>query len=119
MFQIDSVAAQIGSEVGMTFGMYLAIGLGFLNKFITSGALKVLEMKFKLPSTVQAAIAWVFAQGVVFASTVLNIPVVSSNIDELPLIGTGLLVWAVSMGWHGLAKALLKDASVQSTTPTT
>lgn len=119
MFQIDSVAAQIGSEMGLTIGSYLAIGLGFLNKFITSGALKALELKFKLPSTVQAIIAWVFAQGIVIASTKLNIPIVSANLDQLPLIGTGLLVWAVSMGWHGLAKALLKDASAQSTTPTT
>jgi len=115
MFQIDSVAAQIGADIGMTLGMYIAIGLGFLNKFITSGAVKVLELKFKLPSTAQAMIAWAFAQGVVIASAKLSIPIVSANLDQLPLIGTGLLVWAVSMGWHGLAKALLKDAPRSTT----
>jgi uncharacterized membrane protein (DUF441 family) len=107
---IDSVAVQIGTDIGSHAAIYIALLLGVLNKYITGFALKLIEAKAKLPSSIQSIIALGFASLVTYLAG-LGVPFVSDKLEDLPVILTGGLAWGMSMGYHSLVKAVLKDVS--------
>lgn len=105
----DSVAVAIGTVVGSVLGAKLALVLGAVNKFLVTLALKIVGAQDKAPSWLKALIALGFAEGTTALAGFLaahHLPVLSPDLAQLPVFVTGLVVWAVSMGWHSLLTKL-------------
>lgn len=115
---VDSLANAIGTDIGVFAGAWALVGLGAVVKFGTTAALKVLERFGTLPDTAKAGIALVFSVAITFVSQTWNIPFVSTDINDLPVIFSSVSIWGLSMGWHGFVKTLLERYSPKAATPT-
>jgi hypothetical protein len=107
---VDSLANAIGTELGSVAAGWLVVGMGMANKWAVTAGLKVLSLTDKLPSWGKAMIAFAFAQVAVLL--VQWLPFLTPNLNELPVMMTGGMVWLVSMGWHSVLKVIMpKTAS--------
>lgn len=107
--QADSLATAIGGQLGSMAAGWLVLGLGMANKWLVTAGVKLLSLQDKLPDFVKAVVAFAFAQGVTLVATQLSF--LTANVQDLPVMMTGALVWAVSMGWHSLLKKLMPVAA--------
>lgn len=105
----STLGGEIGRDVGLFVGSWAIVALGIANKYVTAGALKLLEaLNTKVSGAIKSGIAAVFAAALVWASQTFNIPFVSTDIEQLPFILTSVLTWGLSMGYHDFVKALLE-----------
>lgn len=108
----DSLATQIGSDVGAQVSVLVASILALANKYVTDAGKWILGKFGTLPSWSKAALALVFAEGVVFLNASFGLEL-STDVSALVTSLSGLLVWVASMGWHSFLKLFRKE------TPTT
>lgn len=117
----SSLAKDVGTTVGTAATTYVLLGLGFVNKFVNDLVQKVVNPFLgKLSPTVQALVAFVFAQLIVFANyklAPLGFPGLSPDIGALNAGLYGAVIWAVSMGWHGLISKIFPSKPAVTPTP--
>lgn len=101
------VATQVGADVAAQVSALVLAGLGAVNKVVVDGAQKALAGLGKLAPSIQAIIAFAFAQGIVFLNAAVGIDL-STDVNALATSASGVLVWAASMGWHSLSQKVLK-----------
>jgi hypothetical protein len=101
----DSVAVEVGSQIGAYLGTLLVLGLGFVNKVVVDLAKKGLALLDTAPSVVKSLVALLFAFAATWVSSQTGFNV-SPEVGALPTTLSAVLVWAVSMGWHSLSKVI-------------
>ena len=112
---IGDLVSDITEFAGGYIQFVLLAVLGLINRYIVQVAKLVGRGADRLPGPVVATIAFATAQLIVFVNTYL-VGFGAPELDEDPaLLVTGLeglVVWFVSMGWHGFLKELLGEAPV-------
>ena len=101
----DSIAVVVGGVVSGWATTFLVSVLGVVNKFVTDAAKAVLGKFSVLPDWSKALIALGFAQVVTFLNAKFGVGA-STDVTALVTSAQGVLVWAISMGWHALSKVL-------------
>lgn len=104
-----TVAGEIAGDLAEYVELLILAAFGVVNKLIVDGAKFVEKQVGKLPGPVVATIAFATAQAIVFVNAFLvgwGAPALSDDPAALAVGIQGLVVWATSMGWHSLVKAL-------------
>ena len=115
---IGELVRDVTEFVGGHIEALVIIILGLLNRVIVQGAKAVGAVAGKLPAPVVATVAFATAQVIVFVNTYLvgfGAPVLAEDPALLVTGLEGLVVWFLSMGWHGFLKSLLGGKGEQDT----
>jgi hypothetical protein len=113
---VDSATTHVATEIGNTVSLAVLAGLGVVNKYVVSIFMKVFSLKNKLTPKQKVIIALVWANVVVLINKGLaghDIPVLPTDIDNLPYYSQIIMTWLVAMGWHGLSKSTGLDEKLK------
>lgn len=103
----SALAGEIGTDVALFASSWALFAFGLVNKFLTDGAIWVLNKVKTLNAALQSGVALVFAFGLNYAISHFNLPLVSADLQQLPLIFSTLATWGLSMGYHGFIKKVI------------
>lgn len=104
----DTLATQIGTDVGTTLtGLVLAV-LGFINKYATDLGKKVLSIFGTLPDLAKPVVALAFGQLVAFVNLQWGVEI-SPDMTALGTSLFGVAIGLLSSGWHSILKLIKKD----------
>ena len=110
MIQTDTIGDLVGDMTefaGNYIELLVLTLLGLFNRFLVQGAKLVQTAAGKLPGPVVATIAFATAQLIAFVNVFLlgwGSPVLPEDPTMLVAGLEGIVIWFVSMGWHGFLK---------------
>ena len=102
---VDSVATVGAGQVTAQLNGLVAIGLGFVVKFVMDLTKKLLDKVNTAPAPIKALVAVVFGQVATWVSAWTGLAI-NPDIQLLDATIAGLVVSGLAMGIHSLLKAL-------------
>jgi hypothetical protein len=100
----DSLSQVIGTEVGAQVTTLVSLGLGLALKFVVDLGKKLSTKFATAPDSVKAIAVVLFAQLVTFVSVKTGV-LLTGDLTTLDTTLAGLVISAVSMGFHSALKA--------------